>query len=429
MCGLCGVLSTTVSDDEFEKFADLFNVSSFRGAHSSGLFSIKEVTSKNNKDKPKYSTNIIKGVGPSAWFTENNWGSIKEKIHDDADTILVAGHCRHATRGTVSSANAHPFNFSNIIGMHNGTLTDNIGPKISRKDKKGKEIVVDETDSESFFRYLNDHTIEEALGELKQYTDAYAFIWYNKVERTLNFIRNEKRPLWIAQANASTIYWASEKEMLQFVLNRSYSGGYSNNIDKLAEIPVNTLISYKVDAANPTQNCTVRKIEIKSKYTYTNNTHNPNRFRYADEYFGDWYQGYDKEPYAATNNNTAFKSDRPGENEIPFGEDSGATETKTAESLREDIKQSLIRKFNERNPSNVITLPVIPKGESSEITFEIKDKLFSRKEYQRKLEKGCAWCSSQADLADKVNWHTYDEYVCADCYADPEVKQYLVSSN
>ena len=46
MCGLCGVLSTTVSDFEFEKFIQLFNVSSLRGEHSSGLFSVKEIEAK-----------------------------------------------------------------------------------------------------------------------------------------------------------------------------------------------------------------------------------------------------------------------------------------------------------------------------------------------------------------------------------------------
>lgn len=438
MCGLCGVLSTTVSNTEFEKFIQLFNVSSLRGEHSSGLFSVKEIEakSKHNKDSHKYSTTYIKGVGPSGWFAETNWKAIKERVHDSADTVLVAGHCRHATRGTVSSANSHPFNFSNLIGMHNGTLSDNIGPKITKKDKKGHPITVDETDSESFYRFLNDHTLEEALAELRPHGDAFAFVWYDKVKRTLNFFRNDKRPLWIAQVNASTIYWASEKEMLQFILNRSYGGGYVKTIDKLGEIPVNTLVSYKVDAVNPVQACSVRKIDFKPKYSYTP-PHRNGGFNWT-EHGESWYQGFDREPYdwkKSTNNHSPTSNpDRPGDDEIPFDQASGAT---TTNSVTEQVQKHLQKKHEDKlaTKSNVITLPFVPISGSvrlnsgGELTFKIKDKEFTRKAYEERLNKGCAWCTQQSLIGDTVSWQSYDEYICADCAVDPEVRQYLTSSH
>lgn len=428
MCGLCGVLSTTVSDFEFEKFIQLFNVSSLRGEHSSGLLSVKELEKKekNKKDKILYSATTLKGVGPSGWFAEQNWQRIKETIHDASNTIFVAGHCRHATRGTISSSNAHPFNFTNIVGMHNGTLNDNIGTKVTKKDKKGNTVAVDETDSESFFRYLNDHTIEEALSELK-FNDAYAFVWYNKVEHTLNFIRNDKRPLWIAQVNASTIYWASEKEMLQFILNRNFSGNYVNTIDKLAQIPENTLVTFKVDAANPVNACTIRKIEITRKHSYSSHYGGENHFR-----LGRGWDDWDETRYYTPGSNyNPLDNDRPGDDELPFEKASGG---QTTEALNDSIKKTLAtmeETINRKPSSNVITLPFVKTQDDNEEATEAYktfNETVSKKEYQRKLENGCAWCSSQAVVTDKVRWLSNTEYICSDCLSDPEVKAYLNES-
>ncbi len=417
MCGLSGVLSTTISDGEFDKFCQLFNVSSLRGEHSSGLFSVKELSEK--KKKPSYSVRFMKGVGSSRWFTEHNWKGIKEHVHDSSDTVLVAGHCRHATRGSVSSANAHPFNFSNLIGMHNGTLMDNIGPKVPKNNgKKNKNGMEDtETDSESFYRYLNDHTIEEALAELKPYSDAYAFVWYDKRDKTLNFLRNNKRPLWFGQTNNNTLYWASEKEFLQFILNRNYGSGYSNNLTKLAEIPADTLISFDVTAASPVQACTVRKIEVKHKTNYGGMGHNSGYLTWGRYGFSEYGES---EGYAAAAANRSSSYDPlKGNDEVPFDKASGIKPT-IAERVA-TWKQVT----GSTEKSNVITLPNVRTHDKDETTYNILGKEFSKEDYQRKLERGCAWCTCQSDTAEKVFWFASDDYLCEACSSDAEVMQFV----
>lgn len=420
MCGLCGVLSTNISDNEFENFAKIFNVSSLRGEHSSGLFSVKEIETKDKK-KLIYSARYLKGVGSSGYFTEVNWKNIKENIHDSSDTILVAGHCRHATRGSITAANAHPFNFSNIIGMHNGTLTDNIGPKVPKNKNKKSKADDTETDSESFYRYLNDHTLEETLGELNEYGDAYAFVWYDKVKRTINFLRNHKRPLWFAKVNESTLYWASEKEFLMFILNRNYTG-YSNNIQKLSEIPVDTLITFDVTAVNPVQACTLRKIENikykRNKFVYEG-YQGPRRGPHGG-YAGFGGDSWDESEMYERAYNSRDKSDA-----IPFAENSGSSVATTLEERKKLWAEASNKmKKNEGPTSNVITLPNVRTSDKP-IEYTINNKDYTRDQYERLLEKGCAWCSVQADLAEKVQWFGSEDYLCEACASDEEIKAYL----
>lgn len=430
MCGLCGVLSTTISDTEFEKFCQLFHVSSLRGEHSSGVFSVKE--QDKGKGKTLHSVRYLKSVGSSGWFTEAYWKQLKESIHDSSSTVLVAGHCRHATRGSVSNANAHPFNFSNIIGMHNGTLVDNIGPKVPKPahSKKGKNWTPpEETDSESFYRFLNDHTIEEALSELRPYQDAYAFVWYDKHKKTLNFIRNNKRPLWFAQIGA-TLYWASEKEMLLFILNRGYGGGYSATINKLSEVPADTLVSFDVASHSPVHNCKVRKIEVKSKHTY-HHTPNHGGFRGWAGMMGEWDES---EQYVR---NTEAANDRPGDVEVPFDAASGSNEALTSREKfqeRVNVWKGLTARVDEKmaedaekRGSNVISLPNVKGTTDSAPTYQILDKSYSRNDYQKMLEKGCAWCTCQAEITDSVHWFGSQDYLCESCKDDPEVKIYATN--
>jgi len=51
---------------------------------------------------------------------------------------------------------------------------------------------------------------------------AWALVWWDKGEETLNFLRNKERPLWIAFTKSNdTLFWASELWMLEGVLRRN----------------------------------------------------------------------------------------------------------------------------------------------------------------------------------------------------------------
>jgi asparagine synthetase B (glutamine-hydrolysing) len=51
---------------------------------------------------------------------------------------------------------------------------------------------------------------------------AFALTWWDRRDNTMHFWRNNARPLWLAYAkDRKVVFWASEKDMLTFILNRN----------------------------------------------------------------------------------------------------------------------------------------------------------------------------------------------------------------
>jgi hypothetical protein len=124
----------------------------------------------------------------------------------------LIGHCRAKTVGEVSRGNAHPFDMPDrqIIGVHNGTLTNQ-----HRLDgyKHGM------TDSEALYRHMSINGAEQTFADVD---GAFACVWWDGQEQTLNFIRNGLRTLYIALSeDRRKILWASEPWMFHVYTRRS----------------------------------------------------------------------------------------------------------------------------------------------------------------------------------------------------------------
>lgn len=205
MCGIFGAASRYLATNERKIFAELGMVSVLRGADSTGVFALGGKEHKRPKLAfVKYATD------PFNFFSSKQADDVINPPGNNEVRVLV-GHNRLATVGVVNHQNAHPFNFTKVIGVHNGGVTKNW-------TNKSKEF---DTDSETLYAQINERGITEVVKELGDgYTNAYALVYYDKEQRTLNMIRNTQRPLAIADCGG-TIYWASEPDMLSWVVRRN----------------------------------------------------------------------------------------------------------------------------------------------------------------------------------------------------------------
>lgn len=199
MCGIVGVMSSHLSDAEKERFKELLMVSTLRGYEGAG------VVAANYKCEVEVFKTTQTGAHLAHDYDFNQRLYHRKPVES---TSVLIGHTRWPTKGAVSLETTHPHEHDGIVGVHNGTV-DKI---------MGKTILKDESDSSLLYKSFADNGVKDTI-EATQ--GAYCLVWIDKKEKTINFLRNDKRPLFFAvMAGGGTVYWASEKGMLQFVLGR-----------------------------------------------------------------------------------------------------------------------------------------------------------------------------------------------------------------
>lgn len=426
MCGIAGVYSLQYSKPERDLFQRLLLLNAFRGMDSTGVVRIK--------DKPRLSCNRIRAVIPSPEFIFTKKGS--EFIGQTEGVIGMIGHTRAATKGSVTAQNAHPFEFPNVIGVHNGTI---------KYKFKGSDDY--ETDSEALYKLINDVGIEEALNEVAYSDPAYALVFIDKAKGTLNFIKNSKRPLaFTFLYSRTTLAWSSTRDALEFAIK---SGGTTPNIsgwtaadkdDPYFSLKDHQLLTVKL--GHTASSATLKQLDV------TEHTSN-----YYSGYSAgvissstSWIKGSDgqyRHPDAEKDRLARIAAESVFDEVGGVFEDlSGMTDAELDKVFpkKEDGKE--YADFRGNSPTDLTLLPWLPKptitkGKTASTsttsggtpaTTPVKSppahhgtKPLSTSERDYKLSCGCFACgqiidpNNTAEL-ERVRWWSRDFFACGDCY-------------
>lgn len=210
MCGLAGVAG--IVDFKSDKmFSTLLFLNQLRGTDSTGVAAVRT----------SGVSTVYKTILHAQDFMDTRG---YDAILKGSNRILM-GHCRAATKGAVTKANAHPFEFEHIIGAHNGTLNSQFGLK---------DYLDFKVDSENIYHHMNTEGAEDTWSKLN---GAAALTWINKDDGSLHFLRNDKREFHYAfSKDRKQIFWSSEKWMLIVAAMKS-----GVELDGIVETPVNML--------------------------------------------------------------------------------------------------------------------------------------------------------------------------------------------
>lgn len=151
-------------------------VDQLRGQDATGVGSL----SKDGK-----SDWIKNSVLPEEFLNDKDVVAYFQRFHADGFAI---GHNRAKTHGRNNTDNAHPFSVGNILGVHNGTIHN----KYDLCDK-GHSY---EVDSHAFFAGVSENGIKETV---KASDGAFSVAYINTEEKTINFVRNEERPMYFLE--------------------------------------------------------------------------------------------------------------------------------------------------------------------------------------------------------------------------------------
>ena len=200
---MCGIVGTIALTDEvhynarqhFLKYALIMDT--IRGADSTGIINVSK------KFSVQQSRTTMAG---NAFVATKGYKNVAK------DGWCTIGHNRAATAGSVKVANAHPFRFGPITLVHNGTLYK-AGSSLPTFDSKL------EVDSMQIALALSLCEPGEADGVLEQIDGAFALVWTDERDRSINMARNANRPLHFAINNAkSLLTFMSDGHMLTTIL-------------------------------------------------------------------------------------------------------------------------------------------------------------------------------------------------------------------
>ncbi len=402
MCGLTGVAGTIHAKHD-KVFKQLLYVDGLRGMHSTGVLFVPWIESA----PPK----VLKSALPPSEYLKRPdvTAAITRK------NIMMLGHNRYATVGKVVDENAHPFTFSNVIGAHNGTLTN------KRSLVDSKDFVVD---SENLYHSIDKLGLEDTY-EIIQ--GAWALSWWDVEGGKLNFIRNAQRPLaYTFSEDRKTMFWASESGMLKFILDR---GGMKHT--DIVETKPHHLYTFEIPTDGKSiHNITVKDMTPEPKVIYSIKKDRASSVNSSEKYHNRYSRqrrDFVLGKLLTNNFNQSYFEgeflDFPHEKICMFlppaceylGDMYGA-----GEILRGNVthyKSSTKEYFISPHQVEEVDEPIFTHT-------GFNGEALSLPQFKERTNYGCAWCGSPVAFEEDLLWLDSRDCMCEECAISSDTKEY-----
>lgn len=401
MCGFVGYINRETAVNKSKNLVNFFTqgllCDSLRGKHGTGVLGVTD----------KGWASVYKRALAASDFLEL---ANAKKIIESTSNVFMVGHNRWATRGTHTADNTHPFTHDHITLFHNGTVD------YYQTLNKGKTFDVD---SDSVAHFIANST--DTIQALESIEGTYSLVWYNDTEETLNFARNEDKPMFFGQVKDSQSFvFASEPGMIRWLCARN-----GIELSSIFETKEELLITIPVD---PQEKTTTTPFKAKKKVVYHNyhrGVHHQKpeekKTEVAGIKEGDILAGKVKAwiPYNNSNNpalrngyfvvkiSDSFQVNLPGYGESVVDSYMGKNVKVKLNSIKnDDIGYGSFVSFD-----NVIVVGKKYKGPGNS--------LIPLEEYKRLVSKGCSCCDSEIteDDHEDINWNSDGTVECPTCTA------------
>lgn len=406
-------------------FKRLLELDTIRGPHSTGVLSVS----------PAKVAKVVKRLGtPWDFYDSREAYDLLNRKHN-----ILLGHNRWATKGAVNKDNAHPFEFSNLIGAHNGTLRS-VHNLDNNKDY--------EVDSENLYHHMNTHGVHATIPIVD---GAFALTWYDKKEETINLIRNNERTLFYTfNKDKDLLLWASEEWMLLVACN------YADiKIEKPIALNPGTLYTFEVPfsyASKKFEAVRLRTLELRKPPTVTgcvkqetkpttttNKTVVPFKVKKPAHEFtkhlNKWCTFFVGKSSISSAGQHFIECWLVEDEDIAIRvfairESQQWNEMLNSTGYFRAFVQSFSTLENGYLTIDIRTMEhvaAVVEDDLEELVPGFENELIDEKTFDERSYKGCAWCGSPVlfNEAHGVVWIDKTECLCPDCAEEPSVKQYL----